>query len=110
MTDETAQTAKSNDHPSIALADWEDEGGAQTPTVSPAGDRHTDLAEEHERMLRRLGAAVILQWNSLPSHIQRRLFARALTVDAEHPVIPLNEQIARFLHLHKDETAAKQPS
>ena len=107
MTDEPAQTATPNDHPSIALADWEDEGGAQKPLVSHAVDRRADLAEEDERMVRRLGAAVILQWSSLPSHVQRRLFARALTIDAEHPVIPLNEQIARFLHLHKDERAAK---
>jgi hypothetical protein len=107
MIDEPSQTATPNDRPWIAHADWEDEGGAQKPLVSQAGDRRADLAEEDERMLRRLGAAVILQWSSLPSHIQRRLFARALTIDAEHPVIPLNEQIARFLHLHKDERAAK---
>lgn len=107
MTHQTAETAKPDDHPSIALADWEDEGGAQKPNVSAEGDRGSDLAEGDERMLRRLGAAVILQWSSLPSHIQRRLFARALTVDAEHHVIPLREQIARFLHLHKDAAAAK---
>lgn len=54
-------------------------------------------------MLRRLGAAVILQWNSLPAHIQRRLFARALTVDVERNDVPLNERIARFLHEHKND-------
>ena len=81
-----------------AVSSWENEGGAH---------RHPlPLAEDDERMLRRLGAAVILLWNSLPSHIQRRLFARALTVDVEAHALPLNERIARFLHEHKDDASA----
>jgi hypothetical protein len=56
-------------------------------------------------MLRRLGVAAILQWSSLPTHIQRRLFARALTVDVEAHAVPLNERIARFLHEHKNDAS-----
>jgi hypothetical protein len=81
---------------SPAVSSWENEGGAHQLPLLP-------LAEDDERMLRRLGAAVILQWNSLPSHVQRQLFARALTVDIEHQAVPLNERIARFLHEHKND-------
>jgi hypothetical protein len=83
---------------SQAVSSWENGGGAHALPLP--------LAEDDERMLRRLGVAVILLWNSLPSHIQRRLFARALTVDVENQEIPLKERIARFLHEHKDDASA----
>jgi hypothetical protein len=83
---------------SHAVSSWENEGGAHQLPLP--------LAEDDERMLRRLGAAVILQWNSLPSEVQRRLFARASTVDIDHYAAPLNERIARFLHEHKNDAPA----
>ena len=88
---------------SPAVSTWENEGGAHQLSLA--------LADDDERMLRRLGAAVILQWNSLPTYIQRRFFARALTVDVETHAIPLNERIARFLHEHKnDASVAPHPT
>jgi hypothetical protein len=86
---------------SQAVSSWENEGGAHQLPLP--------LAEDDARMLRQLGAAVILQWNSLPSHIQRRLFTRALTVDVEAHAIPLSERIARFLHEH-DASATPGPT
>jgi hypothetical protein len=36
-----------------------------------------DLSEEEEEILRCLGAAVIMQWNTLPRKLKRELFDRA---------------------------------
>ena len=38
---------------------------------------HPTLAEEEERILRCLGAAVIMQWNTLPTKLQKELFDNA---------------------------------
>jgi len=42
----------------------------------PAGAQpgHITLVAEEERVLRCLGAAVIMQWNTLPAKLQRELF------------------------------------
>jgi hypothetical protein len=49
-----------------------------------------------------LGAAVISRWNNLPTEVQRELFASAASVGEPLPTADLKEQIARFLHSHKD--------
>ena len=46
-------------------------------------------------------------WNELPTHIQRELFEHA-PVDVEPgKVTMLKEQIARFLHKHKDDSKSR---
>jgi ferric-dicitrate binding protein FerR (iron transport regulator) len=49
-----------------------------------------------------LGAAVLLQWNDLPTPIQRQLFEHAVATGEARHTAQLKEQIARFLHKHKD--------
>jgi hypothetical protein len=107
MTQDTSRPAKSTDHPSKALAGWENEGGAHRSSVFASGEEHSNPAEENDRMLRDLGAAVISQWNFLPSAIQRKLFAHAVAVDAAHHTVPQSRQIARFLHRHKNDGAPR---
>ena len=84
------------------LASWDNEGGATLSNLD-AGETQAALAEEEENILRCLGAAVILQWNDLPTHIQRRLFENAASMGQPRHVSQLKEQIARFLHEHKDD-------
>jgi hypothetical protein len=86
------------------LASAENEGGAS----SRAASRHNDderafLAEVEKHVLQCLGAAVIVQWNDLPSRLQRQLFANAASVGKPRHAAQLKEQIARFLHKHKDD-------
>jgi hypothetical protein len=81
------------------LASWDNEGGAPPS----AEETQAALVEEEENILRCLGAAVILQWNDLPTHIQRRLFENAASKGEPCQVSQLKEQIARFLHEHKDD-------
>jgi hypothetical protein len=44
-----------------------------------------------------------MQWNELPTNIQRVLFEQAASLSKEDQTLALREQIARFLHNHKDD-------
>lgn len=59
------------------------------------------LADEEERVLRCLGAAIIMQWNALPTTLQREIFDTAGSVGELLETAALRGQIARFLHKHK---------
>jgi hypothetical protein len=61
-----------------------------------------DLAAQEEHVLRCLGAALILQWNTLPQKLQRELFDNASSMGELLDTVSLRGQIARFLHRHKD--------
>ncbi len=73
------------------------------------------LAAEEEHILRCLGASVIMQWNSIPSKLQRQLFDTAGSMGQLLDTAELRGQIARFLHKHKDDaenssSSKKHPS
>ena len=61
------------------------------------------LAATEEHVLRCLGAAVIMQWNTIPKKLQRELFDSAGSIGDLANVAALRGQIARFLHKHKDD-------
>jgi hypothetical protein len=63
------------------------------------------LAVEEEYVLRCLGAALIMQWNNLPTTLQREVFDAAGSVGKLLETAALRGQIARFLHKHKDDDA-----
>jgi hypothetical protein len=65
----------------------------------PAGE---SLAEQEEHVLRCLGAALIMQWNTLPRKLQRELFDNASSMGDMEVTEELRSRIARFLHKHKD--------
>ena len=44
----------------------------------------TSLAKEEEHILRCQGAAVIMQWDDLPTDIQRELFQHAISMGKLH--------------------------
>ena len=58
--------------------------------AEPERSRGTTLAAEEERVLRCLGAAIIMQWNALPKALQREIFDR-------------------FLHKHKNDADRDKP-
>jgi hypothetical protein len=90
-----------------ALAGWESEGGAPQPKSESNRETRAALAKEEEHVLRCLGAAVIMQWNDLPTQIQRDLFDHAISVGEPRHTAQLKEQIARFLHTHKNDELGK---
>ena len=81
-----------------ALARWEWEGGS----VEPDWEKRAGLIQEEEHILHCLGAAVIMRWSNLPTDVQRELFASAVSLSDPLPTAELKEQIARFLHSHKN--------
>jgi hypothetical protein len=65
-----------------------------------------NLAANEEHILRCLGAAVIMQWNTIPSKLQRELFDAAGSMGELLDTAGLRGQIARFLHKHKNDDAS----
>ena len=59
------------------------------------------LAQEEEYVLRCLGAAVIMQWDTLPTSLRREIFDTAGSMGKLMETVALRGQIARFLHKHK---------
>jgi hypothetical protein len=74
----------------------------QDDVAGKSASRRT-VAEIEEHILRCLGAAVILQWNTIPTKLQRELFDTAGSLGDVLKTAALRGQIARFLHDHKDE-------
>jgi hypothetical protein len=66
-------------------------------------ENRTALAEEEEQILKCLGAAVLMRWNTVPTKLQRELFDCASTIGDLQQTTPLKGQIARFLHNHKND-------
>jgi hypothetical protein len=65
-------------------------------------DNRTALAEE-EQILKCLGAAVLMRWNTVPTKLQRELFDCASAIGDLQQTMPLKGRIARFLHNHKND-------
>jgi hypothetical protein len=91
----------SRDSVANALDRWDEEGGA--PVVSwPLPYEPGDLLEMERRVLECLGAALVSEWNGLPTDVQRRLFEHAASGKSYDATL-LKARIARFLHDHKDD-------
>jgi len=75
---------------------------AQTQDIEKRLDGSA-VAEIEEHILRCLGAAVIMQWTTIPTKLQRELFDTAGSLGDVLKTAALRGQIARFLHNHKDE-------
>jgi hypothetical protein len=84
-----------------ALDQWEGEGGAQAWSwaLRYKGGAPSD---RERQVLEYLGAAVVSGWNELPTSIQCTIFQHA-TANKTYNTNRLREQIARFLHDHKDD-------
>ena len=73
-----------------------------------ANDTERDMsalrrADEDDHILRHLGAAVIMRWNTIPRKLQKELFDNASSMGELLQADALKGQIARFLHKHKDD-------
>ena len=70
---------------------------------APSDDQDAGDEAEGERILRYLGASVILHWNNLPKKLQRELFDSAGAMGDLLRTKALRAEIARFLHAHRDD-------
>jgi hypothetical protein len=67
------------------------------PLPEPSAAGEAILAAEEEHILRCLGAALIMQWNTLPTQLQKTLFDNAGSMGELLEDDTLRGQIARFL-------------
>jgi hypothetical protein len=81
------------------LADKLDE---MPPVLKPSEDGKATLAAKEEHILRCLGAALIMEWNTLPTGLQRDLFDHAGSMGELLDTATLRGQIARFLRKHTE--------
>lgn len=63
--------------------------------------RILDYKEEDEHILRRLGTAVVVQWDSLPPAVQQLIRSQAVFMHDRYQTVQLNEQIGLFIDQHK---------
>jgi hypothetical protein len=83
-----------------ALDRWDEDGGAAA-TLWPLPYETSDLLDVERRVLECLGAALVSEWNGLPTDLQRRLFEHAAS-GASRDTAQLKSRIVRLLHDHKD--------
>jgi hypothetical protein len=89
----------------LSLEAWDAEGGA-LPDPAPAGaGTPTALSAAERRLLRRLGAALVGEWNHLPMPLKRSLYERAVHGACDPST--LKRRMARFLH---DHNGVRQPT
>ena len=119
---ESAESLKHTDVPSeirefqrskenfTALAQNEDwladnfDKSIESEDVEPQADgAGKSVGQTEEHILRCLGAAVIMQWNTIPTKLQRELFDTAGSMGDVLKSVELRGQIARFLHKQKDQ-------
>jgi hypothetical protein len=87
------------------LETWDAEGGA-LPVGAPTGtDAPAALSGAERRLLGRLGAALVGEWNHLPMPLRRAIYDRAVRGACDPSA--LKRRMARFLH---DRKGLGQPS
>ena len=76
---------------------------------APAAEQRKRQAEhiDEEKILRCLGAAVILHWNTIPTQLQRALLEAASNIQGARTP-PLKDALAQFLHDHKNDAQRQQ--
>jgi len=89
------------------LEAWDAEGGALAVPVQTGGDALTTLSAAERRLLGRLGAALVGEWNHLPMPLRRAIYDRAVRGAATADPSALKRRMARFLHDRKN---LRQPS
>jgi hypothetical protein len=100
MVEKKGRRPTSGEEMATALDRWDEEGGAQD-VAWPLPYEASDLRDAERRVLECLGAALVSEWNDLPTDVQRRLFEHAAS-GKSHDAALLKTRIARFLHDHKD--------
>ena len=82
---------------------WQSEGGIVPSPQEPGLVQDTALRALEEKILRCLGAAVILQWKLLPATAQQRLLDDAAALAGPRQMLRLRREIALFLHEHESD-------
>lgn len=80
------------------------------PALPPAVvDKTLKYREPDEHLLRRLGSALVLQWDALPETLQDLIVDQAATVDDRDPAPHEADDIEQFIRDVKVSALAKVP-
>jgi hypothetical protein len=63
--------------------------------------RVLDCAESDEHIVRRLGKAIVVQWDSLPADVQDRLLKQAVLMYDRERTLQLRQKIKAFIQKWK---------
>lgn len=55
---------------------------------------------EPDALLERLGAALLAEWHTLPTRVQKAIYERAVAAPAGHELDAAKRQVALLLHEH----------
>ena len=102
MNDRTQSDLES----AMSLESWDAEGGALAGPAFTAADTPAALSAAERRLLGRLGAALVGEWNRLPMPLKRAIYDRAVRGAATCDTAALKRRMARFLH---DHNGSRQP-
>ena len=83
------------------LEAWDAEGGALPFPTQACGTASTELSAAERRLLGRLGAALVGEWNNLPMPVRRAIYDRAVRGAPTCDPSALKRRMARFLHDRK---------
>jgi hypothetical protein len=64
-------------------------------------DRVLKYDEFDEHILRRLGGAVVVLWDDLPTKQRRRILDQAILMGDRYQTVQLKQQIEIFIRAHK---------
>jgi len=81
---DNAEWSKRKERSEAALDRWDEEGRAQD-VAWPLPYEASDLRDVERRVLECLGAALVSEWNDLPTDVQRRLFEHAVSGNRTPP-------------------------
>lgn len=87
-----------------AIDRWASECEIERSLESSKLNRDIELQALEERILKCLGAAVILQWDDLPATMRHGLFDDAALMSDPKQRFRLKQEIARFLNEHGHDT------
>jgi hypothetical protein len=73
------------------------------PASQTDRNKRAVLVEEHEHVLRCLGAAVMMRWSTIPTKLQRELFDHASSLDDFDCDDSISDLEPRFLHRYNGE-------
>jgi hypothetical protein len=65
--------------------------------MPPVRGRVLKYTEDDEHILRRLGAALVVQWDELPGNLRQLLIDQATNMSDRHSTVQLRQQIETFI-------------
>jgi len=108
MVKKKGRRPTSGEEMATALDRWDEEGGAQE-LAWPLPYEASDLRDVERRVLECLGAALVSEWNDLPTDVQRRLFEHAASGKShDATVLTLRTNSELFLRLARESLGRDQ--